>query len=262
MGIIGIGSSNVKTITLKNRDGSVAGSVSFSKPSVKKSKRLQYKFKRISSQIMRAKTSGSARQVMVKARGETAKLRKLLKSGEYDDNELRNAIIHAERMEKIAKKRVKHLEEEEDAKKQGGVCEAELDEELQKDSLEGLDVQDVLEMDGEELKELMEELQDAMEELEETNGLEELSQIVREDMDPEDLELLKKKHRSEELREIVEADMKYLKALFSQFEKERQEASSGVSLELGGMEVPISIMATPMADAAVMVEGGNVDVSV
>ena len=56
-------------------------------------------------------------------------------------------------------------------------------------------------------------------------------------MDPEDLEMLKKKHRAKELRKITEADMEYLKALFNELEKEKQDNQNGVSLELAGIEV-------------------------
>ncbi len=41
-----------------------------------------------------------------------------------------------------------------------------------------------------------------------------------------DLERLRKKHRSEEMREIVDADMKYLKSVFQR-------------LELGGRQIPV-----------------------
>ena len=41
-------------------------------------------------------------------------------------------------------------------------------------------------------------------------------------MDPEDLDLLKKKHRSDEVRDILAADLKYLKAFFGRLERERQ----------------------------------------
>ena len=103
----------------------------------------------------------------------------------------------------------------------------------------------------------MKEMESTLKELEGENELEELTLTVKEDMDPADLELLKKKHRAKELREIMEADMKYLKSLFSKLEKEKQAASSGVSLELAGTEMPVPVMEAPIA-----VEGGSVDESV
>ena len=84
-----------------------------------------------------------------------------------------------------------------------------------------------------------------------------------------DLELMKKKHRAKEMREIMEADMKYLKALFHELEKERREGASGigggsnnsngsgVSLELAGVE-----MAASMPEMPVEAAGGSIDVSI
>ncbi|MDE6201993.1 MAG: hypothetical protein K2G19_00790, partial [Lachnospiraceae bacterium] len=80
------------------------------------------------------------------------------------------------------------------------------------------------------------------------------------------IERLKKKHRSDELREIMEADMKYLRAMFDKLAKEKQENSSGVSsynyeaaeavsLEIGGMEMPVDVSGMPA-----MAEGGNLDI--
>ena len=83
---------------------------------------------------------------------------------------------------------------------------------------------------------------------------------VQEDMEPEELERLKKKHRSEELRELMEADMKYLRDLFGKLAREKQENSGGsgsVSLQLGGTEMPV-----PVPVEAAAPEGGSVDVTV
>ena len=78
------------------------------------------------------------------------------------------------------------------------------------------------------------------------------------------------------MREIMEADMKYLKAVFDKLAKEKQENASGgagsigdnslsymndsgVALELGGADIPVQM--SP-ADAAALVEGGTIDASV
>lgn len=84
-------------------------------------KRFFYNFKDVSARIVRAKTSGSARQVLTSARVRTAQLRRKLRSGEYDDEAIQLAITHAEAMERVAKKKMKHLLEEE-ACKRGGLC--------------------------------------------------------------------------------------------------------------------------------------------
>ena len=272
--MIGGSNSNVRRIILKNADGSSAGSISITSPSPKKKKRLQYNFKQISTQIMRSKTSGSARQVVSKARQQLATLQRNVKNDDYDETELRNAIIHAQKMERIAQKRMKHLKQEEELEKNNPAYASVFEEEMQDAVIGGFDEEAVLEMSEEDLRKLMEDLKKAMEEAIQESDMEwadseaelALAKTASDRMDEADLELLKKKHRSEELREIMEADMKYLKAVFDKLAKEKQELSSGgsrdsgafqnagVSLELGGVEMPVQA-----AEAPVAVEGGNFD---
>lgn len=76
-------------------------------------KKLRYSFKSLSSQILRSKTSSSARQAAGKARREVIRLKRQRQSGEYDEEELQAAITHAQAMERAAKKKMRHLQEEE-----------------------------------------------------------------------------------------------------------------------------------------------------
>lgn len=266
--MVGNRNSNVTKYTFKKPDGSVAGTMTIRKPTQKKLKRLQYNFKEISTMIMRTRTSSNARQVMSKAFIKVMSLRSKLRTGQYDDKEVQSAILHAEQLTRVARKRMKHLREEENAKKQGGVCEGDLEEETleldleEEENLEGIEETGLSE---EELKELMYELEEKLQELErameDANGLDALSDELmpakEQNLDPKDLELLKKKHRAEELRDIMEADMKYLKAMFEKLAKEKQESSShssGVSLELNGMDIPVE-----QAEIPVPVEGSSID---
>lgn len=277
--IIGFNRSTVRRIELKNADGSVAGSISITTPAKKKKLRLQYNFKEISTKILRTKTSGNARQVMTNARQRVAQLRRLSKSDNYDENELNSAILHAEAMARVAKKRMKHLQEEERLGKHGGPCEAEIEEKTEEKIEEQRNSERRTEQISREMEKLMQEyqelMQEAMEELEEASSMDEFAEelmhlSVDEDMDPEDLEQLKKKHRASEMRDIVEADMKYLKAMFDRLQKEKQSAGSsftgtfsgsdsGVSLQLGGTDIPVQ---APAPDAAAIVEGGAIDTAV
>ena len=240
--MVGRSNPNKRVIQIKNFDGSVAGTISISKSSKKKTKRLNYNFKSVSSQILLAKTSNSAGKAVTKARGMVAMLLRKSSSGEYDSQELEHAVIHARKMERIAKKRMRHLKQEEEIEQKGKSAEAE--DELM-DGLEesSAEEEEELELSEEELQRLMEEyeelmqesmeemMQESMEELMQQASLEELSEefcgAVYE-MEPEDLEQLKKKHRSDEMREIMDADMKYLRAVFQKLEKERQELSETV----------------------------------
>lgn len=289
--------NRVTTKTIFRRaDGSYAGAMSVTKSAPKKTKRLNYNFKEISAMILQTKTSGSARQVAGRARGKVALLKQRLKCGEYDDKELEAAIIHAEKMERIARKRMRHLQEEEMAKR-GGPCFGELEEEC--DDIqpeEEAEQEEELELDRkqqdvmlqkrqqeiqQEMQRMMREMEQAQrdfeQEMSELSDLDELSDALgggaARDMDPEDLDALKKKHRLDEQREIMEADMAYLKVLFNKLAQEKQQGSSGVSgssggsgsydgvsgvsLELGGMEMPVET-----AEAPVMPEGGSIDTTV
>lgn len=252
-------------------------------------KKLNYNFKQISRRILQAKTSGNARRAVTSARQKVMELRKKLRLSNYDSQELLIAIRHAEAMTRVAKKKLKHLEEEENVKLRGGVCEAELEEETEESAEEdryseissaesepAFDIEDL-----QELMEIYQELmQEAMEDMESLSDLEDLMLSGEgEEMDPEDLDQMKKKHRSEELRKIMEADMKYLKAMFEKLAKEQQSSAngigssssdsgerggvgydtSGVSLELGGVDIPVE---TQMVSAVELVEGGTIDTSV
>lgn len=284
------GNRHVTRITFKKADGTDAGSISISKTLQQKKKRLQYNFKQISNMILSTKTSTGAGRVVTKARANVAMLQRKLKLGDYDDQELQSAIVHAKKLERIAKKKMRHLKEEEKAKRQGECVDdmEEKPEELSEDSRAEAenaneDREQEQEMTQEELKELMRQMQRLMEEtiqeMDEITELEELSDELigsaPKHMDKEDLERLKKKHRLDEMREIVEADMKYLKDLFGRLEREKQAASSGsggagnsgssgdysntsgVSLELSDMPVPVQA-----AEAPVPAEGGTIDLSV
>ena len=219
-----------------------------------KLKKLKYYYKDISSKIMRSKTSAMARQVVSQAKREVLRLKREKQSGKYDSEEIDAAIVHAKAMERIARKKVKHLEEEELAKACGGLCadnqisderteeEQEKDgtsiDELKREELQHEDMQQeeflndetiepitisemnvsVLEDLSQELfHEMSEELQDLMSEL----GLDELNDsllVAKRDMDPADLKEMKIKHRNREMKEIVKADNEYLKAYFKYLE--------------------------------------------
>lgn len=264
--------TGVKQITIKRPDGSKVGTITIHSSSLKKLKKLGYKQRRISSMITQATTSGNARQVLASAKTETVNLRRKLASGKYNDREVRAAIRHAERMERVAKKRMKHLQQEEYIEKHGGgTWQNVLDEEGREERSQELEASDFAEISAEEMEQLMEELQEEMEQLAQEQELEmlEMIQTARRDMDPAELERLKKKHRADEMREIVEADMKYLRALFSQLEKERQEASSpsndaGVALQLAGVEIPVQVdtrSAAEVATASAPPAGGTIDLA-
>lgn len=286
-------------VELYNRDGSYAGTMTVStsktskskktsKSAQKKYKKLQYNFKRLSNQIMRTKTSTNAKQLVTKAKFQIADLRMKLLSGDYNYEDIHNALIHAEKIARVAKKRMKNLEEEEYIEKTGRREDPNAEElkEKQEEQNKQEEIIDTTGMSQEELEKLAQELQEEMERIEDEmeEVMEKAEQLMEEfiqgsklQMDPKDLEELKKKHRAEELRDIVRADMEYLKALFNKLAREKEAAGSsssgssenssdssgginitGVSLEIGGIDIPVEAS----AQAPVEVAGASVDVTV
>ncbi len=291
--MLGISVSNRKRMEIKDMSGKVVGSVTVTKGKASQvvvKKRLPYSFKEISTRLLKTKKSGNAHQVLISARQKAVSLRLMYKGGVYDDDEVLAALMHAQAIVRVAKKREKHLQEEERAEKKigkdGVFCEADLEEKTEEASSRQTHKEEreqtKAKMDLQRMQKLMEQyermMQEAMKELEQLDNMDALSEELGIDgevsMDPEDLELMKKKHRADEMRAIVEADMKYLKFMFDKLEKERQSnnnrissyssvsydnnssANDSVSLELGGVDIPVE--AAP--DAMTIVEGGAVDV--
>ncbi|MDE6921221.1 MAG: hypothetical protein K2P89_15170 [Lachnospiraceae bacterium] len=291
--MLGISVSNRKRMEIKDMSGKVVGSVTVTKGKASQvvvKKRLPYSFKEISTRLLKTKKSGNAHQVLISARQKVVSLRLMYKGGVYDDDEVLAALMHAQAIVRVAKKREKHLQEEERAEKKIGkdgiFCEADLEEKTEEASSKQTHKEEreqtKAKMDLQRMQKLMEQyermMQEAMKELEQLDNMDALSEELGIDgevsMDPEDLELMKKKHRADEMRAIVEADMKYLKFMFDKLEKERQSnnnsissysnvsydsnssANNSVSLELGGVDIPVE--AAP--DAMTIVEGGAVDV--
>lgn len=100
------------------------------KNTAQKLKKLRYSYKSISSQLLRSKTSADAAKVARKARRELVRLKgkRLHENGKYDSYELEAAITHAQAMLRVARKKVKNLQEEELMKVKGGPCAGELEE--------------------------------------------------------------------------------------------------------------------------------------
>ena len=112
-------------------------------------KKLKYQFKSISSKILRSKTSQAAKQAAGQARREIMRLKRQKQNSDSDSEEIDAAIAHAQAMERVAKKKAKHLEEEEMVKAAGGICQGDrISEEETKDTqdAEAKNVQNAEEM--------------------------------------------------------------------------------------------------------------------
>lgn len=261
MGIWGIRNPNMRIITLKNADGTVSGTISVSKTKPKKRKKSGYHLTEVSNLIIRSKTSGRAGLAVIKARSTVAMLKRKLKTGDYDENDLKYAILHAEQMERVARKKKKHLEEEENAKLRcgeypGDIKDMEASEEVtsEPEDLEGMKLEEKIQM----LEDMLQDMENEMQSFDEFSEMfDDLFMKTYDDIEPADLERLKKKHRSEEMRDIMLANVKYLRAMFEKMDSDRKNGVQGVSLELGGMDIPVTPPPEP-----VCAEGMNMDISV
>lgn len=270
-----------------NGTGAVGASSVRSRARTKKKKKLSYSYTELSNAILLTRDSAGAGRVLIRARSRAAVLRQQLVSGEYELTEVRSAIAHADAMARVARKRMKHFRDEERAarmlKSEGGggpgqECAVwdrttdrreeipedsleEMPEKISEESLEKILEDSLEEMPEENLEEMLEacleeSLWEAMDDTVEEMFGEVTGTVGR--TDPKGLERIKKKHRLAEQKEVLEADMKYLKALFDRLAREKQGADSGVCalLSLGGTDLPVEA-----APVEVPAEGG-VDVQV
>lgn len=232
----------------------------------KKYKRLNYNYRDVSGRILRAKTSVSARQVVAHARTMVAVLRRRYGCGEYNDRDLEIAIIHAEKMVRIAKKKLKNLKAEELAQRTSET--EETTEEQAEENVSGAEEtqSESGDMNEEELRKMIRQMEQELQELAAENSMDELTQECfggGGKMSEEELKQMKKKHRCDEMRRIVEADMKYLKAMFQRIIQEQQEIASAATLELSGaMASTPAVSPLSAGSASVGAEGQTVDASV
>ena len=205
----------------------------------------KYNYKEVANKILRAKTALSAGQAVISAKRKVVEVKRKISTGDGDPEELQIALTHAKRMEIAAKKKKRHLEMEElvvavqkqDEKfKQmeetatdirSNVIDAAQEEltkqedavfDERKDMLEELKMQQAekaAEISEEEMTELNEMIaefgEDELQELQEAMELLESMEIINPHMSREDLDELKRKHRNEEYKAIMKAEMDYLK---------------------------------------------------
>lgn len=234
-------------------------------------KKLKYNAKNISSQLVRSKTSVNAKQVASKARREVVQLKLKLQTGKYDEEELQAAITHAQSMERAAKKKARHLEEEElvkvTDKATGGQDISQLEDELEKkienaykaqdEAVEEEAMEETEEMSEEQIREMEEAIAESMAEVQEMmeentedvseDMMELMSEVMQDmmkeslgdladsmfvmadfEMTEEEFKEFKTKHRVSEDKDIMEADAKYLKAIFDHYSKMLNGSGKGV----------------------------------
>ncbi|MCR5502356.1 MAG: hypothetical protein K6F53_05065 [Lachnospiraceae bacterium] len=222
----------------------------------------RYNFKEVSNKVRAAKNTISAGQAVLAAKRKVTEMKRKLATAQDDTGEIRLALNHAKQIELVAKKKKRHLEMEElvehtnerdreSERREDGAQDIRsaltemADEKVFDEQTDLLEEQtDLLteaasafEESGEALTEdMMEELASLTEEFgkEEMEALEEMSEmlstteIVDPHMSEEDLKELKTKHRNAENRQMMKADMEYLKEYIKLIEKKRAEALPGM----------------------------------
>lgn len=256
--------------------------------------KYKYNYKDVSNKIQAAKTSVSASRAVVAAKRKVVELKRKLSVKSDDSDELQLALIHAERMEMVARKKKHNLEQEElvsrtmkrdetfdrndevnDAALQMEDKIAEEEDkifeeryEMLEDVMTKLSETDMEKLSDDMLTELNEMLssfgEDILKELDEAMELMESMEIIDPHMSEEDFRKLKRKHRDAENKAIMKADMDYIKAVIKMTTEKPQSApvvSSASSGSIGFSAVsfnPAPVAATPTAPIA---EGGAVDLS-
>lgn len=255
-----------------------------------KDKPVQYNDKEVASKIQRAKTSVSAGQAVLSAKRKVLEVKRKIASGSGDPEELQLALTHAKRMEIVAKKKKNHLELEELAqvtRQRDEKADAMEDaasamrsslfslgeEKISRKQDEIFDerqkmIQETVDESGDEemlqgLNELIAEFgEDALKELEDIS--EELSglEVIDPHMSKEDLDDLKRKHRQSENKDMVKADMEYLKGMI----RHRLETAGSAGMGSGGGSgISLSAPSMPSVSGAVVMsgaDGSTVDVQV
>ncbi len=213
----------------------------------KNTKRLDYNYKEVATKIQRAKTSLSAGEAVISAKRNVLDIKRKISNKDGDPEELQLALTHAKRMEMAAKKKKNHLEIEEmvvnTQKRDDNMDKAEeavkdmknaliskKEEELTKEADAIFkEREEMIRQARKELEEKVEQVTDDMlsdlnemisefgeeelEELQEAMEMLDCMEIVDPHMSREDLEELKRKHRAEENKAIMKADMDYLKGM-------------------------------------------------
>lgn len=86
---------------------------------VKKKKKVNYNAREISHQLMNTTRAFGVSMVLLRARSKVQYLQRCAVTGQYDESEVKAALAHAKGMVKCAKKRMRHMQREEQAEQKG-----------------------------------------------------------------------------------------------------------------------------------------------
>ena len=186
-------------------------------------KRLNYNMREISSQILRANKAQSASIVLVRARAKVGNLMRTQVTGQYNENEVRSALVHARSMVRVANKKLIHLREEEQEKRT--YARKKVQKNMQRK------------------REIKEAIEDKKRVIENAKRIEHMHEIQSEKRKRQELERKRRFHRSRELGKIMEADLKYLKDQADQ----KYENNTEYRFDMSGVVCSISASSASLA---------------
>ncbi len=177
-----------------------------------KKKNLNYNRREVSAQVLRASKLGMAARALATARTKASSLRRLVGTGQYDENELRVAIAHAESIVKTAKKKLGNLKEEQ-------IKEKRVSREKQANELKKQVKRQRVRAKRQQIK----------------RELAAQKNHVEQQMKAKEMRLkrLKRRHRGEELADVAKADLKYIKDL-QQYRRYGDAGNSSRSVDTTG----------------------------
>lgn len=244
-------------------------------------KQLNYNHREISGQLMRAKKTQGAANVLSRAKRRLAVLQRQAGSGQYDSKEVANAIAHARRMVRCAQLKMRNLKQEEQERR--------------------VHDQESGERERQQKNEVKRRVAQKEREIKSKAMIEEMQEVSREKRKRSEMIQKRRMHRNQERAKINEADMKYIKGQMEsgrgesvsaacgqgavldlsmeaaamaevqmlemmtnqQIEAEIEaEVAADMSLETGGISAGISGFSAAAGGETAAVDGGMVDVSV
>ncbi len=248
------------------------------KDEVKENTSVNYNFRSVTSKIQQAKTSASAGRAVLSAKRKIQELKRKLANSDADPDEVTFALNHAKRIERVAKKKQRHLEMEEmitrtqkrdevrdkteQAAEDLAMSQRDLLEEKLTDKQNEFDEkQTAMFVEAiEKLKEKQSEISDDMiaavdemiesitekeqEMLSEIAEMLENMEILDPHMSEEDLKKLKIKHRNAEYKEIVKANADYWKSMMEHNTEKMASHSMGGSTGgfcMSAMNIDVSV---------------------
>lgn len=201
-------------------------------------KRLNYNMREISSQILRASKAQSASIVLVRAKSKVSSLKRCYGTGQYDDNEVRPALAHAQRMVQVARKKVQNLKEEEREQRR-----------FQQQKAERV---------MERKREVKAEIAQKKQAKKIAKQIEEMNENRQEKMKRQVMEQKRRMHRSNERGKITEADMKYL------YDRAEDRGDKDWEVDLDGVVCSISASAAGLSNLeniAMLLDGAEAEMA-